>query len=135
MNTRCAQVAAAVGLVAVLAGCSGESAPITSAGASCPAPEVSLSSARVSAGDPVDVTITDLYSDCHDQGEGRSPIAQDVEVVFTQGGRSTTIAVVDGDAEARVETVMTVPAGAEPGPATVTVLTAEPAELEVVAAA
>lgn len=132
---------ACVLVVVSLAGCdSGASSDSgVSGSAACAAPATEVSATTAHPGDTLTVVShdqLDVSGDDECPDTGRSPVTwtprNGLEVTWQQENRTATLATGDADANGELTTVVTVPADALPGPATIVVDHAEPATIEVV---
>jgi len=132
---------ACVLLVVPLAGCDSGAIGDSGAGASaaCAGPATEVSPTTAHPGDTLTVVSKyqfDVSGDDECPDTGRSPVTwtprTGLEVTWQQENRTATLATGDADADGELTTVVTVPADALPGSATIVVDHAEPATIEVV---
>jgi len=98
---------------------------------SCEAPNITVSPSTVRVGESVKITGRFFTDGCDDMGKGEQirPL-QDQDVVFSQGGKSTTLTQVDSP-DGTIAVTVTIPASAVTGEAELQVGGSIPASVTV----
>ena len=124
--------AAGLTLAVTVAGLTGCGTTGSSSEVACAAPETTLSSSAVKAGQELTLTAKDMWDGCNDQGSNPPlPPLKKQQVEWTQGGRMTVLGTTDANEAGKVSITVTVPATANAGRATVRVGNSSPRTMTV----